>query len=594
MTCQGKKPENKPVRTARKGNEMHQTAPKRQIKDLSELVSSAAELFGDRDYLRYKRSGKDRTLSFAGLSVLVGRIGTAMCDMSCRTVAVIGETSPEWIVTYLAAVNGGRVVVPLDRELAADQIAGFVKRAQVDTVFCSASYEGIFSEEACPDLKHVVVWGRSEEPIETDVEIPADKPLSERLLCWDEVEKRGACLISQGNTEFSSHVIDPDAMCAIIFTSGTTGTSKGVMLNQRALTAAVNASHARTDFDADDVIMSVLPIHHTYEMTCGILTPILIGCTVCINDSLKYVLKNLNYYKPTGLVLVPLFINTIYKKIWDTAAKSGLDKKLRFGLSVSSKLRKIKIDVRKRLFKSVIDGFGGRLKLIVCGGAALNPEMVKNFGDLGIDLCQGYGITECAPLISVAPAGTKKLASVGPPVPGLEVMIDRENPEDETGEIMVRGDNVMMGYYQDEEATAQAIIDGWFATGDYGYIDSDGYIYVTGRKKNVIVLENGKNVFPEEIESYLEKIDLVAECAVVGRLRDDGETVKITAVIFPDQAVCAEKGLSEPADVAAALKAEVARLNKKLPAFKQIRGIELRKTEFDKTTSHKIKRHTIS
>ena len=573
---------------------MHQTAPKRQIKDLAELVASAAELFGAKDYLRYRRGGADRTLSFAGLAEKVARVGTAMGDMSCATVAVIGETSPEWIVTYLAAVNGGRVIVPLDRELAADQIAGFVSKARADAVFCSAAYEGIFTEEACPDVKHVVVWGRREEPIETDVEIPADKPLAERALVWDEAENRGGYLLSQGDTAFSSHVIDPDALCAIIFTSGTTGTSKGVMLNQRALTAAVNASHARTDFVSDDVILSVLPIHHTYEMTCGILTPLLIGLTVCINDSLKYVLKNLNYYKPTGLVLVPLFINTIYKKIWDTAAKSGLDKKLRFGLSVSTKLRKIRIDVRKRLFKSVIDGFGGRLRLIICGGAALNPEMVKNFGDLGIDLCQGYGITECAPLISVAPSGTKKLASVGPPVPGLEVMIDRENPEDETGEILVRGDNVMMGYYQDEEATAQAIIDGWFATGDYGYIDADGYIYVTGRKKNVIVLENGKNVFPEEIESYLEKIDLVCECAVVGRLRDDGETVKITAVIFPDQAVCAERGLAEPADVAAAIKAEVAQLNKNLPAFKQIRGIELRKTEFDKTTSHKIKRHTIN
>ena len=573
---------------------MHQTDPKRQIKDLADLVKSAAELYGDRDYLRYRRSGADMTLSFSGLADKVNKIGTAMCEMSCRTVAVIGETSPEWIVTYLAAVNGGRIIVPLDRELAPDQIAGFVSRAQVDAVFCSASYEKIFTPEACPDLKFVAVWGKPDEEIETDVKIPADKPLAQRDLLWDGIEERGEYLLSQGSTEFSDHIIDMDALCAIIFTSGTTGTSKGVMLNQRALTAAVNASHARTDFTADDVIMSVLPIHHTYEMTCGILTPILIGCTVCINDSLKYVLRNLNYYKPTGLVLVPLFINTIYKKIWDTAAKSGLDKKLKFGLSVSSKLRKIKIDVRKRLFKSVIDGFGGRLKLIVCGGAALNPEMVKNFGDLGIDLCQGYGITECAPLISVAPSGTKKIASVGPPVPGLEVMIDRENPEDETGEIMVRGDNVMMGYYQDEEATAQAIVDGWFATGDYGYIDEDGYIYVTGRKKNVIVLENGKNVFPEEIESYLEKIDLVAECAVVGRLRDDGETVKITAIIFPDQAVCAEKGLFEPADVAAALKAEVAQLNKKLPAFKQIRGIELRKTEFDKTTSHKIKRHTIN
>ncbi len=573
---------------------MPQSAKKRQIKDLAELVNSAAELYGDKDYLRYKRFKEDRTLSFSGLKTLVDAVGTALFETGCGAAAVIGETAPEWIVSYLAAVNGGRVIVPLEKELDPGEIRGFINKAGVDTVFCSATYEEYFTGEAVEGVKRVFVWGRPDEDITANAVIPPEIAAGEGVHRWEDAVKLGESLLEKGDGRFTSHVIDKEAMCAILFTSGTTGTSKGVMLNQRALTAAVNVSHARTDFVADDVIMSVLPIHHTYEMTCGILTPILIGCTVCVNDSLKYVLKNLNYYKPTGLVLVPLFVNTIYKKIWDTAAKNGLDKKLRFGLSVSTKLKKVKIDVRRKLFKSVIDGFGGRLKLIICGGAALNPEMVTNFTDLGIEICQGYGITECAPLISVAPVGTKKIASVGPPVPGLDVMIDRENPEDETGEILVRGDNVMMGYYQDEQATSDAFVDGWFATGDYGYIDSDGYIYVTGRKKNVIVLENGKNVFPEEIESYLEKMDLVKECAVVGRLRDDGESVKITAIIFPDYELCAQRGLNETGEVAAALKEQVASLNKKLPAFKQIRGIELRKTEFDKTTSHKIKRHTIN
>ncbi len=567
---------------------------KRSVANLADLINSAALLYPEKEYLKYKRNRRDHALTYGQFKELVDRIGTAFCDMDAKVVAVLGETSPEWIATYLAAVNGGRVIVPLDKELAVDQIAGFMKKAGVDTLVYSKTFEKQFEDSSLFEgVKHFVVTAKEPEALEVQGEEKGKKPIAEGKCLFEELADRGALLLSQGDERFTSHRIDMEKLCAILFTSGTTGTSKGVMLCQKNITAAVNASHHATDFSYDDVVLSVLPIHHTYEMTCGILTPVLIGATVCINDGLKYVMKNLNYYKPTGMVLVPLFVNTMYKKIWDTAAKSGLDKKLKFGLGLSNTLRKAKIDIRRKLFKSVIDGFGGRLSLIVCGGAALNPEMVSAFEAFGIRMCQGYGITECAPLISVTPPSCKKIESVGPAVDGLDVMIEREDPADETGEILVRGDNVMMGYFDDPEATAEVINDGWFATGDYGYIDSDGYIYVTGRKKNVIVLENGKNVFPEEIESYLENMELVKECAVVGRIREDGESVKITAIIFPDFELAKSRGLEDMADIAEALKGEVAQLNKQLPSFKQIRGVELRKTEFEKTTSHKIKRHTI-
>ncbi|MBE6591934.1 MAG: long-chain fatty acid--CoA ligase [Ruminococcaceae bacterium] len=568
---------------------------KRSITNLYELVESGAVLFGDKDLFRFKRDRQDRAVTFSQFKTAMDAVGTAFCELDLHTVAVIGETSPEWILTYLATVNGSKVIIPLDKELAPDQIAGFIKKAGADCVVYSKTYKSYFENpEDLPQVKHFIVTADKTEDPEVNLEIKGKDTLTDRYLRFEDIVDRGLYLIEQGDTRFTENEIDMEKMCAIIFTSGTTGTSKGVMLNQKALTAAVNASHHSTEFNCDDTIMSVLPVHHTYEMTCGILTPILVGITVCINDGLKYVLKNLNYYKPTGLVLVPLFVNTIYKKIWDTATKNGMEKKLRFGLNLSSKLRTVKIDLRKQLFKSVINGFGGRLRLIVCGGAALNPEMVTAFEDMGISMCQGYGITECAPLISVTPIHCKKTASVGPAVDGLEVMIDRENPTDEAGEILVKGDNVMMGYFEDPDATAEVLTeDGWFATGDYGYIDSDGYIYVTGRKKNVIVLENGKNVFPEEIESYLEKLDLVCECAVVGRLAEDKETVKITAIIYPSQEVAAQMGLETSADIAAELKTQIASINKTLPSFKHIRGVEMRKTEFDKTTSHKIKRHSI-
>ena len=570
---------------------MQQTnANKRTVANLADLVNSSALLYGDKPYLRFQRNREEWQVTFSQLKAAVDRVGTAMSRMGSRVVAVMGETSPEWIITYLATVNGGRVIVPIDRELAPEQIAGFANKAGVDTFVYSSTYAAQFQDTS--SFETVRYFVQTCAPLDDAVDPQA--PLAEGKLYFEQLVWHGEQLISQGEHSFLNHVIDREKLCAILFTSGTTGTSKGVMLSQKNITAAVNASHAVTDFTYEDVILSVLPVHHTYEMTCGILTPILIGATVCINDGLKYVMKNMKRYQPTGLVLVPLFVNTMYKKIWDTAARNGLDKKLKFGLGLSNKLRKVKIDVRRRLFKSVIDGFGGRLNLIICGGAALNPDMVDAFEAFGIRMYQGYGITECAPLISVTRKGNKHSDSVGPPVPGLEAMVDRENPEDAVGEILVRGDNVMLGYFMDEQATAQVMNDGWFATGDYGYIDGEGQIYITGRKKNVIVLENGKNVFPEEIESYLEKIPLVKECAVVGRVQEDGETVKITAVIYPDPSEAEALGLEDRAQIATYLKEQVAQLNKSLPAFKQIRGVELRKTEFDKTTSHKIKRHTIN
>lgn len=343
-------------------------------------------------------------------------------------------------------------------------------------------------------------------------------------------------------------------------------------------------------FSPDDVLMSVLPIHHTYEMTCGILTPLTVGATVCINDSLKYLVKNLKTFRPTVLILVPQFVTTIYKRIWDSAVKSGKDKKLKNGIGVSNVLRKIKLDITKSLFSEVTSTFGGRLRKVVCGGAALSEEYVKGFNDLGINLVQGYGITECAPLISVCPFTWNKYGSVGLPVPGLEVRIVKEKSSDRDGEIVVRGTNVMRGYYNDPVKTREVLTpSGWFSTGDIGYTDEDGFIYITGRKKNIIILDNGKNVFPEELEEYIYRSPLVAECVVAGKKTEDGSTV-ICAQIYPDFEKAKEQGIEGIENIKDTLHDYVQNLNKTLPLFKQIRSVEIRKSEFDKTTTKKIKR----
>lgn len=563
----------------------------RQANDLRHLVVQAAERNPEKDYLVYKRNGTLESVTFEGFRERMFALGEAFFEIGVAggTVAVLGETSPEWILTYLAAVNSSSVIVPLDKELARDEICNFINKVGCKCVVFSKDYGKYFeNREAFGTVEYFVEFGAVPKEF-----APSAERVQKGQVAFLDLLALGREKIAGGSVRFAENPIDLEKTCAILFTSGTTGTSKGVMLCQRNLVAGVNASHNMTEFCEDDTIVSVLPIHHTYEMTCGILTPILIGATVAVNDSLKYVVRNFQTFRPTGLVLVPLFVSTIYKKIWETAKKSHRDKLLKGLIGISGALRKVKIDPRKVLFKSVNEAFGGRLVRIICGGAPMPAELVKEFDNFGIALCQGYGITECAPLISVCPEHANRAGSVGLPVPGVEVRIDKEEGE-EYGEILVKGPNVMQGYFEDEEATRAVFRDGWFCTGDYGYQDEDGYLYITGRKKNVIVLNNGKNVFPEEIEEYLEKIDLICECAVVGRTNPENDTVAVTALIYPDFAKAAEKGLGDDLNlIGETIKKEIGVLNRSLPSFKQIRGIELRRTEFDKTTTKKIKRYKI-
>ena len=366
------------------------------------------------------------------------------------------------------------------------------------------------------------------------------------------------------------------------------------MLSQHNLCSAINAACGSVYFFPDDVLLSVLPVHHTYELCCT-LSGMNYGMRVAINDSLRHVLRNVNRFKPTALVLVPLFVNTMEKKIWDELRKKKLDKLMRTLMKTSNSMRKVGIDMRRGLFSAVIKSFGGNLKKIICGGAALNQDIANTFRSLGIEVWEGYGITECSPLVAVDVYYAPKPGTVGKPVPCCTVKIDATDSDEaghEVGEILVKGDNVMLGYYGDEEETAKVFTeDGYFRTGDVGYLDEDGYLKITGRSKSVIVLENGKNVFPEEIEEYLEPLNMISECVVVGRKAEDSDTIVLTAIIYPDRAKF-EDGASDD-DILATLKAEIDKINRKLVSYKQIRKIELRDTEFEKTTTRKIRRNLV-
>ncbi len=541
------------------------------------------EMYGDKVLYRYFTAPKTvADMTYAEYTAMVRCFAAGLTDMGLvgRRVAIIGETSPFWVAAYQAAIASGCVAVPMDKELLIDETEALIASAGIEAIVFSKQFNTKLANamENHPTLRYFI-------PI-TPTE---DLPESDKVIWFDTVLARGEAVADYTYPDD----LDVDRMAEMLFTSGTTGTSKCVMLSEKNVLAAVNAACATVNFTSDDTIVSVLPVHHTYELACMQAAHNL-GMTVCINDSIKHVVQNFKMFQPTGLVLVPLFVNTIYKRIFDEARKSGRDKKLRFGLKLSRFLRHLGIDVRRKLFRDVRATFGGRLEKIICGGAPLNATLCRTFFEFGIQLCEGYGITECSPLIAVNPYYAPRPGSVGTVVPNCHARIERDGeilPAGEVGEIVVSGDNVMLGYYQNEEAN-QAVFteDGWFRTGDMGYMDKKGYIYITGRIKSVIVLENGKNVFPEEIEEYLADVPGISECVVVGRKAEDGETVVLTAVIYPDPDTFADK---DDAAITAALNEQIQALNKRMASFKHIRDIELRKEPFEKTTSRKIKRHLV-
>lgn len=552
------------------------------------VLRESAEKYGSKVVYKYFTSANDiAEMTYAQLYSAYNHIGTALCSLGLQKtkIAVLSENRPEWVIAYSAIIGCGSVVIPMDKELLAPQIENFLDYSDTEAVFCSSKYAGKVSEMNLPKLKYI---------IDFDSKVSNDN----RCIAYDRLLSDGARLISEGYNKFMLSRYDSSKMAALIFTSGTTGTSKGVMLSEDNITTGITASSNMICFDSDNVLLSVLPMHHTYELTCGQLTAIRLGVTICINNSLKYFMRNVKIFRPTAMVVVPLFVSTIRKKITDeikNRKKSGI---VDFGVKATKTLRKVGIDARSIIFSEVLSSLGGKLKYIICGGAPLEPSSIEWFENFGINLSQGYGITECAPLVAVNPLVTIHSESVGVPIPGSRVKIISEDDKNEydlgageIGEICVKGSHVMLGYYKDEEATKAAFTQqGYFKTGDFGYMDSEGFLYITGRKKNIIVLNNGKNVYPEEIEEYLEKIDLIKECVVVGRTKDSGEVV-LTALIYPDFDKfndCTDAQIIEK------MRSEVAEINKQLPIFKQVRNIELKKNEFEKTTTKKIIRYKLS
>ena len=566
---------------------------KKTIRDFTPVTSmkhfcEKIEINNEKNaFMWYDNQRELHSVSYSELALTIKKEAAAFSKIgfSGKRIAIIGETSYLWVSTYAAAIASGNVVIPLDKELKIEELEGFLEFAEADALVYSASFNQKFEStvQNHPTVSKFI-------PMDVSDCSYAD---NEKVISLDEFMKLGEEEIENGYT--FPEPTDLDRMSVMLFTSGTTGTSKCVMLSEKNVISAVNAACNCVEFFPDDTIVSTLPLHHTYELCC-LIAGLNYGMQVGINDSLKRTLKNFEAFQPTGLVLVPLFVNTMYKKIWETAKKTGKEKALKTALKVSAASRKVGIDLRGVLFKDVIKAFGGRLNKIVSGGAPLNPEIAQVFDDFGVRISEGYGITECSPLISVNPYFAPKRGSVGPAVDCCTVKIDEEQQNDKgfnEGEILVKGDNVMLGYYKNPEETAKVFTeDGYFRTGDVGYMDEDGYIFITGRKKSVIVLENGKNVFPEEVEEYLANIPCIAESVVVGRKKDDSDTIVLTAIVYP--AYSEFPAGTDSATISSTIKDEIAKMNRTIVSYKQIRAIEIRSTEFEKTTSKKIKRHLVS
>jgi len=556
----------------------------RPIKDLKDMIDTSAALYADKNAFLVKNApgGTYIPIKFSQLKKDIDELGTALMDLGLtgKKIAVIGENRYEWVVTYFAVVNGVGVIVPLDRELPAQEVHNLLERSEVSAIIYSSKV-GSVVEEAIQGV----------ESIEFVISMDTLDHL-ENKLSLKKLQRTGKRLLLEEQRYFIDAEVDREAMCSLLFTSGTTGLAKGVMLSHKNITANVYNMSKYVDVSKNFTGLSVLPMHHTYELTCHVFTCIYQGCCIAICEGLKYIVKNMAESQATLMLGVPLIFESMHKKVWKKAEESGKADKMRAAVQLSKKLKKFNIKSTKRLFKSVHQAMGGHMQVFISGAAAIDPVVIEDFNAMGITMFQGYGMTENSPIIAVNKDRYFKAASVGLPMPGTEIQIIDQD-ENGVGEVICKGDSVMLGYYNNPEETAKVLIDGWLHTGDYGYFDKDGFLYISGRKKNVIVTKNGKNIFPEEVEFYLNKSEYINEVIVWG-VEDEktGDTV-VQAEIFPDYPALEKRyGMASEEDLRRILKKEIDGINEQMPLYKRVKRFEIREEEFEKTTTKKIKRYT--
>ena len=542
--------------------------PSEHFHDLREMLEKSSRLHGSKVAFFQKEGEKFKNYTYSQLLHDVNSLGVALLKrgLEGKRIIILGENSYVWCVSYLAAACGLGVAVPLDKEIPAEDLAEIAKFSGAGAILFSEKYADKVSKA-----------GKRIQKISFE---------SVLALCEEEFS-------SEDFTAYRNISIDADNMAALIFTSGTTGNPKGVMLSHRNICSNIENIGKLIKVSSSDVALSVLPLHHVYECTAGFLFPISRGASVAFSEGVRYIIKNAKEVHPTKMLCVPLLLETMYNKIWHNIHKRGIEEKVRKVIALTDMIKgeSLRLAAKRRAFKDIHASFGGKLNLLVSGGAPIDPNILAGLRAFGFRVIQGYGLTECSPLVAVNPDTAPKDHAVGIALPGGELKIS-EPDSDGIGEIFYRGDNVMLGYYKNPVETAEVKQNGWLATGDFGYIDSDGYLAITGRKKNVIVTSNGKNIFPEELEAHLLRCPYISECVIVGIMNEKKNDYDIVALVYPDfeyaREILAE--YASDAMIFEKISEAVSALNSKMQTYKRIDLVMMRDEEFPKNSAKKIKR----
>lgn len=553
--------------------------------NLKEMICYSKEMYGERSVYKFRNpeTKEHYTMSYNELVDDVNALGTALISIGLKDkkIGVIGENRYEWHEAYLSITCGTGIVVPLDKALTENELLNLIERSEMEAIFYSKKYEEIMQKAKAENVGKIKFF------ISMDLEEKQEGIYSQK-----ELIKLGKDLIKNGARSFLDAEINNDAMAVMLFTSGTTAQSKAVQLSHTNICSNMYDIGSVFDINENDVLLSFLPLHHVFECTVGFLFIISTGATIVFCEGIRHIADNLKEFEITCLIAVPVLFENMYKKVMASIEKKGKTKTVNFGIKLCKFLKLFGIDYRKKIFKDIHANFGGKLRLFVAGGAALDPETEKGFTNLGIDTYQGYGLTETSPVVAAENPFNRKIGSIGRTFPSLEIKID--NPDEMgIGELCVKGPTVMQGYYGNEEATKECMENGWFHTGDLAYVDRDGFIFITGRKKSVIVLKNGKNIFPEETEALINRIVGVKESMVYGKPdeEDENDLKMCVKVVYDKDIMKSEYGLTEETDIKAKLWEKVKEINKTMPKYKYVKEIMITEEELIKTTTLKIKRH---
>ena len=550
------------------------------VSDLKDMLNKTRELYGDRPGYKIKlEEGKYQVYTHNEIRDMIDYLGTALINLGLKDkrIAVIGENRYEWELAYLSVVCGTGTVVPLDKSLPANELEELVERSEVEAIFYSKKYEEIVEKIKYSEknkLKHLI-------SMDSDIH-------KEGIYSQKELIEKGKEFVEAGHRSFIDAKINPEEMSIMLFTSGTTSKSKVVALSHKNMVSNVMDFASVLDIDSSDRILSFLPLHHVFECTVGMLYSLYIGAQRSFCEGIRHIVENLNEYQITFASFVPAIYESMHKTIIKNLEKEG---KLEAVRKLMEANKDKTMAEKKEIFKDIHNVFGGQIKLFVSGAAALEKEIEEDFRAWGVNLCQGYGLTETSPVIGVETNENFRVGSIGKPLPHIQAKIEDAN-EEGMGELVVKGPNVMLGYYNDEEATKEVLEDGWFRTGDLAKIDEDGYIFICGRKKSVIVLKNGKNIFPEEMEALVNKIEGVKESFIFGKQQsDDKDDIKINVKIIFDREIMQEAyKVTTDDEIYKVLAEKVKEVNQIMPKYKAIRGILISEEPLLKTTTSKIKR----